>query len=97
MSKVPAEIWEHQTKGMIDVTDMVGPRSVNFRLWKLVEHAGFGRVQRGSTVAEAGNVMTKYFDSSDSVVGHNEMSESFFLYKHNLVFKITNLLNRMEV
>lgn len=64
MSEVPADIWERQTKGMIDVTGMVGRGYVNFSLWKLVEHAGLSRVQRGNMVAEAGDIMTKYFGSN---------------------------------
>lgn len=85
MSEVPAEIWEHQTKGMIDVADMVGPGSVNFSLWILVEHAVFSRVQRGNMVAEARDTMTKYFDNSGSVVGHDEMSESFFFSSYKII------------
>lgn len=82
----PAEIWEHQTKGMIDITDMVGPGSVNFSLWKLVEHAVPSKMQRGKMVAEAGDTVTECFDSSDSVVGHDEMSESFFFYTNIIWF-----------
>lgn len=54
---------------MIDVTDMVGPGSVNFRLWELVKCANFSWVQRGNMVAESRNILAKYFDSSDSGVG----------------------------
>ena len=62
---------------MIDVTGMVGPEFVNFSLWKRVEHAVLSRVQRGNMIAKAGDTMTRCFDNSDSVVGHDEMSESF--------------------
>jgi len=85
ISEMPAEIWEHQTEGMIDVADMAGPGSVNFSLWKLIEHAVLGRVQRGSVFAEAGDTMAKYFNSSDSVVGHDEMSEFFGYFHINII------------
>lgn len=39
MSEVPAGIWEHQTKGMVDV---------NFRVWKVIEHSIFNRLQMGN-------------------------------------------------
>lgn len=74
MSEVPAELWERQTKGMVDVSDTVGPGSVNFGLWNLVACAVLNGVQ-WNMVAEAGDTMTKYFDSSHSVVRHDEMSK----------------------
>lgn len=42
---------------------------MNFRLWELVKCANLSWVQRGNMVAEAEDILTKYFDSSDSGVG----------------------------
>lgn len=48
MPEVPAELWEHGTKGMVDVTDTVGPGSVNFSPWSLVAHAVLTGAQWGT-------------------------------------------------
>lgn len=68
MSEVPAGIWEHQTKGMVDV---------NFRVWKVIEHSIFNRLQMGNMVGEAGDIMTEYFDSSDSAGGMRRSLKDF--------------------
>lgn len=50
---------------------------MNFRVWKVIEHSVLSRVQMGNMVGEAGDIMTKYFDSSDSAGGMRRSLKDF--------------------
>lgn len=50
---------------------------MNFRVWKVIEHSILSRVQMGNVVGEAGDIMTKYFDSSDCTGGMRRSLKDF--------------------
>lgn len=50
---------------------------MNFRVWKVIEHSILSRVQMGNVAGEAGDIMTKYFDSSDSTGGMRRSLKDF--------------------
>lgn len=51
---------------------------MNYRVWKVVEHSILSRVQTGNMVGEAEDIMTKYFDSSDSTGGMRRCLRDFY-------------------